>query len=130
MDFGPSLNEDESCHFCKRWPSPETEDVGKWRLWTGTLSTPAFWVCPECYQEGKLDKVKRNIKKARQGGFQTMGLFTFLAGAFIIAKALGWLAWSWWWLPVIFLGDLILVILAIFGFATFASIVAYFRKKK
>ena len=59
-----------------------------------------------------------------------MGIFTVLGIAFIIVKVLGLLAWSWWWLPLIFLGDIILVLFAIFGFSIFAFILTYFSNKK
>ena len=59
-----------------------------------------------------------------------MGLFTLLAFAFIVAKVTGWLVWSWWWLPVIFLGDILIVAGMAGLFATVSVIISFFRKMK
>ena len=59
-----------------------------------------------------------------------MGLFSVLALIFTVLKVADLIAWSWWWLPVIFLGDVIIALLFLGGFATLASILSIFSRKK
>ena len=54
-----------------------------------------------------------------------MGIFTIFAIAFVIAKCLGYSAWSWWWLPLIFFGDVLLVL----GLGTFTVTISVIIKE-
>ena len=48
------------------------------------------------------------------------GLFTLFGLAFFVLKALGYLdEWSWWWLPAIVLGDIILIAIVLIIMAIF-----------
>ena len=54
-----------------------------------------------------------------------IGFFSVLALIFIVLKLCDVIAWSWLWLPLIFFGDIVLVLVAI-GF--FASLVSLYSK--
>ena len=42
------------------------------------------------------------------------GLFTLLGVTILVLKAIGYLeTWSWWWVGLIFLGDIILMAIAL-----------------
>ena len=58
-----------------------------------------------------------------------MGLFCVLALISTVLKVADLIAWSWWWLPLIFFGDVILVLvgLGFFG-STYIILKKIWRK--